>query len=174
MVFTDLSPQEYGKTLVAEFVELADTLRDMQTEFGMRPYKVRRVKVQWSRGRRGEGQPMILEAQNILPTPLAKDMSSLNEILQPFGLKETGGIVVSEMSGRYSEEFLKGLGEDGSEIPKDQEIFWEVEFPRPDGQASIKRRFSLSTVPFYDAENLQWTINLTKTADNRHRNGDIP
>ena len=58
--FTDLTPAAYAESLAPSFIPLADELRDMLTEFGLRPYRVRQIIVQWSSGTRGEGQPTVI------------------------------------------------------------------------------------------------------------------
>jgi len=144
----------------------------MFTQFGLRPYKVRLIRIQWSGGERGLGQSFVLNETPLLPTPKISDLSAINEIVHPIGLHEEGGIQLSEISGRYTEEDLMGIGSDGSDIPLDQEFFYEVEYPRPDGQPSVKRRFFPSSAPVYEAGRLQWNIRLERAHEDRLRNGD--
>lgn len=169
--FTDLSPSEYEQTLAADFIDLADELRDIKTEFGLRPYKLHRIRVQWSGGVRGKGQAVVMDELHILPTPKISDISQLSAIVTQIGLQEVGGLFVSEISGRFTEEDLRG-GDEGTPIPKDQEVYYEVEFPKRSG-TPMKRRFLLSGSPSFNAGRLQWTMKLDKAAQNRSYNGDV-
>jgi hypothetical protein len=172
--FTDLTSNQYEHTLAREFVPLADELRDMLTEFGLRPYKVRIIRIQWSGGERGIGQPSVVSELHLLPTPKVTDLSGLSEIVHSIGLHEVGGILLTEISGRFTEEALKGYDADETPIPPDQEFFYEIEFPRPDGQPSVRRRFFPSSPPEYKAGKLQWTVRLERAHEDRLRNGDAP
>lgn len=170
--FTEVTAQQLKNTLARRFVPLADSLRDLLTKFGLRTYKVSIIRVRWSGGARGVGVAEVIDQTVLLPTPKISDMSALTAILQPVGMDEVGGIELSEVSGRYTEEQLRGLGEDGAPIDDDVEVFYEVEFPRVDGGPSIKRRFINRSAPTYNAGGLQWSLRLEKAHEDRSREGD--
>jgi hypothetical protein len=170
--FTDPSSLQLNKTLARQLVPLADQLRDMLTQFGLRPYKVRIVRTQWSGGERGIGVPVVVKETDILPTPLLSDLTTLTEIVQPVGLDEIGMVTLSEVSGRFTEDDLMGRDSDGAPIPADQEFFYEVEFPRLDGLPGVRRRFFPRSAPQYDAGGLQWVVRMEKTHEDRDRAGD--
>jgi len=170
--FTDPTSIQLNQTLARQFIPLADQLRDMLTQFGLRPYKVRIVRVQWSGGERGIGTSTVVSELVLLPTPLISDLTTLTEIVQPVGLDEIGMVQLSEVSGRFTEDELMGRDSDGSPIPADQEFFYEAEFPRPDGKPGVRRRFFPRSAPQYDAGGLQWIVRLEKTHEDRGRGGD--
>lgn len=170
--FTDPTSLQLNKTLARRFIPLADKLRDMMTKFGLRPYKVRIMRVKWSGGVRGQGTPTIVQETHILPTPLISDLTSLQEIVQPVGLDEIGSIQLSEVSGTFTEDVLMGRGTDGAPIGEDDEVFYEIEFPRPDGLPSTRRRFFVTSAPHYSAGRLQWIVRLDKAHEDRDRDGD--
>jgi hypothetical protein len=170
--FTDPTSLQLNKTLARRFIPLADKLRDLMTKFGLRPYKVRIMRVKWSSGQRGVGVPSIVQEIHILPTPLISDLTSLQEIVHPVGLDEMGSIQLSEVSGTFTEDDLMGRGSDGESIPSDDEVFFEIEFPRPDGKASTRRRFYMTSPPHYHAGRLQWIIRLERAHEDRDRSGD--
>lgn len=170
--FTDPTSLQLNKTLARRFIPLADKLRDLMTKFGLRPYKVRVMRVKWSGGSRGVGQPSVVSELHILPTPLISDLTSLQEIVQPVGLDEVGSILLSEVSGTLTEDDLMGRGTDGESVGVDDEVFYEIEFPRPDGKASTRRRFYMTSPPHYFAGKLQWQIRLEKAHEDRDRSGD--
>lgn len=171
--FTEASASQLKGTLARRFVPLADSLRDMLTKFGLRPYVVRVVRIQWSGGRRGVGVPSVVSSESLLPTPKVMGLDGLTEFIQPVGMDEIGGIEVTRISGRYTEEQLRGFDPaTGDGIPKDTEFFYEVEYPQPGGAPPVKRRFYPSAAPTYYPGKLQWTVRLEKAHEDRSRNGD--
>ena len=171
--FTQVPPTGYGDTLAGSFIGLADDLRDMFTQFGLRPYTVRRIRVKWSGQRRGVGQPTVIFSEPILPTPKVTDISGLSELLHPIGLDEHGSIRLSEISGTYTEDDLRGLDSSGKGAAVDEEFFYEIEYARPDGLAGEKRRFFPSGAASYNAGKLQWTLMLEKSNEDRGRDGSV-
>jgi len=169
--FTEVTAQQIKKTLARKFVPLADNLRNLLTKFGLRTYKVSIIRIRWTGGRRGVGIAEVVLVTPLLPTPKVADLSSISEVVQAVGLQEDGGSEVSEISGRYTEEELRGQNPAGDDIPRDEEVFYEIEFPRLDGQPSIKRRFFIRSAPSYNAGSLQWSVSLTKTNEDRLRTG---
>jgi len=170
--FTDPTSLQLGKTLARRLVPLADKLRDMLTKFGLRPYKVKVVRVKWSGGARGAGAPVVVGDLHILPTPLISDLNSLSNIVEAVGLTEVGSLTLSEVSGRFSEDDLLGRDSEGNPVAPDEEFFYEVEFPRLDGKPSTRRRFYPRSPPQYHAGKLQWTVRLEKALEDRDRTGD--
>lgn len=169
--FTQFGPGEYARTLTADMVEVADDLRDLYTEFGQRPYRVRIIRTKAADGLRGHGPEVVTFEFEILPTPKLMDLDGIQEILQPIGLDEVGGVTVREISGRLTDEILRGLDEDGTGPGVNENVFYEVEFPRLDGRPSTKRRFQLRGAPFYDAEAIQWRVKLERAHADRDRQG---
>lgn len=169
--FTTVTTQQAKQTLARDFIGLADDLRDMLTQFGLRTYKVSTVRVQWSGGKRGRGTPVVISEEVILPTPKMSALDGLQELVQSVGLDEIGSLELSQISGRYSEEQLRGFTDAGQGIPQDQEFFYEIEFFPHEGP-SKKRRFFTKAAPTYFPGKLQWSIRLEKANDDRARNGD--
>jgi hypothetical protein len=114
----------------------------------------------------------VEQTADILPTPLVQDLSTLTEIVQPVGLDEVGSILVSEVSGRFTDEELRFAAPDGSPPGPDEEVFYEIEFPRPDGKPGDRRRFYLRAAPFYDSTSFTWRLRLEKAHEDRDRRGD--
>lgn len=169
--FTTVTTRQAKATLARDFVDLADDLRDMLTQFGLRTYKVSMIRLQWSGGRRGRGAPIIVSEEALLPTPKISSLDALTELVQPVGVDELGAIELTQISGRYTEEQLTGKGVDGSPIPPNEEFFYEIEF-FPQAGPSKKRRFQTKTAPNYFPGKLQWVLRLEKANDNRALNGD--
>lgn len=171
--FTTVTSLQAKNTLVRRFVGLADNLRDLLTRFGLRTYKVSLVTIEWTGGKRGKGTPVIVKGPTpILPTPKITAMDSLAEELQSVGLEEVGTIELSQISGTFTEEQLRGFSPEGDPIEPAQEFFYEVEFFPNNGLAQ-KRRFYLKGVPTYFPGRLQWQVRLEKDIQDRDRNGDV-
>lgn len=169
--FTTVTSQQAKQTLARDFIGLADDLRDMLTQFGLRTYAVRTVKIQWSGGKRGRGTAIVLAEETLLPTPKISALDGLQELVQSIGLDELGSVELSQISGRYTEEQLRGFTEAGDGIPGDQEFFYEIEFFPHEGP-SHKRRFFTKSAPAYHPGRLQWTVRLEKVNNDRARGGD--
>lgn len=171
--FTSLKTGEQKNTLAHKLIPVADRLRDLHTKFGGRTYKVKIIRTKWSGGRRGIGEEYVTSELIILPTPLVVDLSSLQEVLTPVGLNEVGSVQINEISGRFSEEQLRGLDSNGVEIPNDEQVYYEIEFPRiRDGKSPIRRRFIISQAPNYSPYSFQWRITLSKVDEDRNALGE--
>ena len=169
----ELTAAEFSKTLAAQFIPLADELRQMAVEFGLRPYTVHLVRIHWSGFERYEGTPTVTQDDPILPTPKISSLDALNEVLHVIGLDEHGSIQLSQISGTYTEESLRGMDSAGNPVGSNDEFFYEIMFPRPDGLPGERRRFTISGTPIYDSGRLQWTVRLEKSDQDRTRSGGV-
>lgn len=169
--FDDPTKMNIKSTLAQKLIPVADSIRNLNTRFGLRSYKLRIVRVRWSGGRRGMGYPVVDATMDILPTPLVQDLTTVTEILNPVGLDEAGMIGVSEISGRFTDAELRLAFDDGEPPGPDEEVFYEIEYPQPEDKDSIKRRFSLRGAPYYDAGQFQWRIRLEKANEDRSAAG---
>ena len=171
--FDDPTRMNLGGTLAQKLIPVADNVRNLFTRFGLRAYKVRVVRVRWSGKKRGQGVPHVERTLDILPTPLVEDLSALTEVLEPIGIDETGVVTVSEISGRFTDDQLRYLSDDGEPPGPDEEVFYEIEYPQPDGAGGdVKRRFTLRGAPNYSPGRFQWTIRLERAQEDRTRQGD--
>lgn len=168
--FTQLRGAAVNRTLIAQLIPCVDSVRDLYTKFGARPYTVTLVWTRWSDGARGEGIEEVVREEPLLPTPLV-ELGGVNREVEPVGLAEVGGVDVSEISARFTEDYLLGRCEDGSDIAPDESFYWEIALVRPDGLAT-RRRFYPTGVPELHPTKFQWTVKLTKTAEDRTRSGD--
>lgn len=172
--FTVLNTEgAFRRTLAQRLRPTADKLRDLLTRAGLRPYIVRLIWTQWSGGMRGYGGvEEIFKEEMLLPTPKVVNIESLDSTVQATGIEEFGIVEVTQISGRYTENFLRGLSEAGDEIADDQQFFWEIEYPNENGTfPGIKRRFSLASAPEYQPGKFGWKVKLDKAIENRSANG---
>lgn len=171
--FTQLRNTEC--TLGDDLIDVVDSVRDIATVLGTRPYVVSVLWTRWSGGDFGRGVEEIINKTPILPTPRVVSVDSLDREVLSIGTEESGDLSVFEVSGRYTEAFLNGapsaIGLNNN--TKGIQSFWEIEF-KERSDAPIKRRFTLKDVPAYDALKVQWTLTLKRALRNRSRNGDLP
>ncbi len=170
--FTNLINGEYNRTLARKLVPVADSLRDLLTKAGLRPYVLRLVWTEWTRGMRDEGTEEVVRMVQILPTPKVQAVETLEEVVRAVGTEEFGEILVTQISARYTENFLRGFGEDGSETPANQSFYYEIEFPNENGTfPGIKRRFTLQGAPALYPGRFGWELKLRKAIANRGLDG---
>jgi len=157
-------------SLGQKLVPVVDGARDIATKLGLRPYVVRLVWTRWSEGARGEGSEIVAKTEVLTPIPKSPDLSDLSTVVGAGGEEEQGSIRVNGISGRYSENFLKGCDEEGNPPADDVSFYWEVEFPLA-GSGKVVRRFSVRGVPVYLAGSLQWAVDLERVHAEGHGSG---
>lgn len=174
-----LRNDELDRTLAAKLIPIVDRIRQLNTRFGTRSYRVFLVHVQWSGLRRGAGTPQELSRVEILPTPACADLDSVSEVLRPQGRTEEGGLSVTEISGKYSEDDLRGLTPDLIDVTNPRtllpnvEFFWEVVEARSASPAPVRRRFTLGAAPSLSKDTIQWRVQLMRQDYDRSRTGAI-
>lgn len=166
--FTVLDASSVGRTLARDLAPTVDCLRDLYTSMGLRTYQVALIKTQWSGGERGVGQESVISEELILPTPKVAELTALGTTVEPTGSLESGNLLVTQISPRYTEEQLTGLGADGSALPDDMQFYWEVRFLGP-GAPPLRRRFGVGSVPSLSMSRFEWQVRLVKASDDRER-----
>lgn len=170
--FTKVTGDMLKKSLARRLIPTVDRLRDLRVGFGLRPYTVTLVVMRWQGGRRGIGPEVVVSEVEILPVPAITDLSSLRQVVTPVGLDEAGSLMISEISGSYTEEQLMGRAVDGTPPGPDESFFYEVLFPGT--QSGERRRFFPTTAPAYIAGNFMWQLSVEKQAGPRGHNGEVP
>lgn len=165
-----MSGAAYAGTLAAHLGPVVDCVRNFNTQFGLRPYRVQLIWTQWSGGERGAGVEDVLRCYPVTPTPLVMDMSQVRQSLRPVGSFEDGTVRVTEISTKFNEDMLVGKW-DGQDVPADQSFYWEIWYPRT-REESLRRRFMPTNVPMLFADKFQWIIDLRKVSEDRERNGE--
>ena len=173
MGFTKATGNTIRGSLVRRLIPTADKLRDLYTKFGLRAYSVRIIRTRWSGGSRGMGVESVSFTRLVEPTPKVSALDALTATVTGIGRMDEGTLYVTEISGTYTEEMLRGVDDDGTEPGADEDVYWEVEFVRPDGKEGERRRFVPSAVPAYDPGGLQWSVTLVRQQQSRARNGEV-
>lgn len=158
--------------LVHKLIGVADNVRNLATRFGARPYEVRLVHTRWSGGRRGSGVEEVVSEVVISPTPVVRGIAGMVEDLTAVGLQEGGeGVVVKQISPRYTREELLGQGPNGEPVGQDESFWWEVTYHHPSAPSALKRRFTAAGVPEYDPTGFAWSVGLVRHTKDRDRAG---
>lgn len=169
--FTVLQGTAIDQTVIASLTGAVDLIRDIKTQLGARPYTVALIWTRWSGGERGLGMEEVTRVVPVLPTPKVSDLTSVGTSVTPVGTEEEGGIRVTEISPRFTEDTLNGIDDDGTPVPQDQNFYWEIVFLRSDGPG-VRRRFTPKGTPSYNPLKFGWTVDLQKQYDDRARNTD--
>lgn len=221
---------QVAKSDVECLTEVADDLRSLYSEFGLRHRRVSLVWVGWTPDVDGDGvvstqpvirqgmspdeiieaiaevdldeevvgvgRPVLLAEIELLPTPLVGSLAGISKDMDAMGLTERGGLVVSQISMRYSEDFLMGVIDPfRSEDPNlpdalrpGIDFWWEIQENRPAGFISPgylgctdaihtrrqpRRRFHVSGTPEREPDRFQWSVELTRADGERGRDGEI-
>jgi hypothetical protein len=172
--FADLSAFDLTQTLARRLIPTADLMRDLNVRFGMRPYSVRVIRTRWTGVERGLGQEVITSELILLPTPRIVDLSTLAIIVQQVGADELGAIQLDEISGRFTEDQLNGNHDDGAPPDPDEQVYYEIQFPQPDGvnPQGVRRRFSPASAPHYTAGKFEWVLRLERARPDRDQAGN--
>lgn len=164
---------ELGQSFGRALIPVADVCRDIAVQLGLRPYEVHIVRTKWTVDTRGAGSEIVIADIPLLPVPKVTSLDGLAEIVNPIGVDELGSVRVSEISGRYSEQFLRGLDAQGNSPARDEQFYWEILFPqlgRVDDYG-YRRRFTMAAAPNYEPDNVQWTVVLQRARGDRNPDG---
>lgn len=154
-------------SLVEELGEVADELRQVRVDFGANPYTVHAVRIRWSGGERGRGEPTVVADVPLLPTPELRSISAWERSLDSAGSVERGDSVLIGVSPRYTEDELSSYLATGADA---EEAFIEVRIDQRDGTTK-RRRFVLAAPPERRPTKFDWRIKLRKQDGDRLRNG---
>lgn len=169
--FNLASPQLLQNSLARKLIPVADSLRQLKTDLGARPYRVRVVRTHWTGGQRGKGVEVESHVLELVPTPLVVDLNALQEMLSEVGTVEVGQVTISEISGRYTEDHLLGVDASGNAVSPSDSLYYELEIYRLDGQNGQRKRFQLASTPHYNATAFMWTVQLDASIVRRQRDG---
>lgn len=152
-------------TLAEELGEVADDLRQLYTDEGLRPYRVFVVVVTWSGGEPDRGEARVESEREFLPTPLL-DLRPLRKRNRSGGTVERGQCRLTQVSPTMTEDEIQGL----FHVKRGSQVFVEVRHDERDGNAK-RRRFWVDGAPWRDAEGFQWVVPLAAQQGARSRSG---
>jgi hypothetical protein len=184
-----LPPGAAARTLTQRLSPLADRLRQIGTNFGIRPYRVFLTWTKFGGSARGEGDEMIVQRAEILPTPKVSSLDSVSFSMFHAGTVPVGSIKLTEISNvAWTEDLLRGLDPVAIPplaamvpanqpppldvgIPQPYDFFYEVvEDDRSGSEENVRFRFRLLNKPFRLPGQVMWSVMLQKVSEDRRRN----
>lgn len=160
------------RSFVESCGELVDEMRQLYTDYGLRPYRVFAVVVRWTGGASGAGTAAVVGEAEFLPTPKLVDTRSVRTQAQSGGAINQGKVELLQLSPRYTEDEIRLLTFCGMSLPKGHDGFIEVRLDDRDGNAE-RRRFVAKAAPYRDAKGLQWKVELSSQQGDRSRDGRL-
>jgi hypothetical protein len=162
----NLSEIEYGASgsLVESLGSVADDLRQIGVDFGMRPHRVHAVRIKWTGGEIGRGEPVTVFDEPLLPNP--KVLFNVKRASTSGGGVERGSAKLFEVSPRYTEDQIKRYFSLDLEQP--EEGFIEIFIDDRDGTTE-RKRYVVSEPPKRRPEEFDWEVSLRKQDANRQR-----
>lgn len=152
-------------SLVEELGEVADDLRQLATDFGLRPYTVHIVRTSWTGGEIGRGQADVSLDLPLLPTPKLS-MTGVSRESREAGVLERGDARLEGVSPRYTEDELAGY----FSATDAEEAFIEIRIDERDGTTK-RRRFTLARPPVRRPDRFDWLLVLKRADGDRLRSG---
>lgn len=160
-----------GRSLVESLGGVVDSLRQLATDFGLRPYRIFSVVVKWTGGSSGRGDAVVVSERELLPTPKLVDTASLEGEATPGGYLNRGSVRLVQVSPRYTEDDARALFH-VQPLPTDMDGFIEMRIDARDGSTE-RRRFTVKSVPFRNAGRFEWVVPLTSQQGDRSRSGEV-
>lgn len=151
-----------GWSLVDGFGSMADDLRQVAVDMGLRPYRVWVVAVEWSGEAPGKGTARVVQDFELLPTPIV-DLRGLRSDFKAGGKAERGSAKIQEISPRYSEAEISGL----FHVKRGREVFIEIAHDSRDPEPQARRRFGIRGVPYRNTDNFCWDVGLEREVGDR-------
>lgn len=158
-----------ARSLVEQLGSVADDLRQLNTDFGLRPYRMFSVLYRWTGGEIGRGEPEVASTEEFLPTPNVV-MGGVRKEPREGGTVERGDVRVTQLSPRYTEDQIRTLFH-CRPLAVGFEGFLEIAVDERDG-STPRRRYVVVGVPSRDAGAFQWTASLVRQDAARLRDGE--
>ena len=168
---TIIADSKVDQLLIPSLTCVVDQLRDIEVQLGARTLRVSLVWTQWSGGERGLGVEETVREEVLTPYPKVAPFTDHRADLQAIGTEELGQLMVTDISARYTEDFLQGHGEAGEDIQADQSFYWEIRTTQVAG-SGMRRRYVPNSPPSYDPLKFGWAIKLLRASEDRTRDGD--
>lgn len=157
-------------SLVEELGEVADDMRQIYTDLGVRPYRVWSVVVRWTGGAVGKGEQEIVSDVELLPTPMFG--MRLTKEVKAGGTVENGKPELTQISPRFTEDDVNAIFH-RQPLPQGTEGFIEIRMDARDGNSKI-RRFTVYSAPERRASKFDWRVQLVSAYPDPNRNGRLP
>jgi hypothetical protein len=173
-----LKPGEARRTLANRLgTRLVPRLWQLNTRFGLRPYRAFLVWTRWTGEERGDGDECILRRMELIPTP-KMDLSGIAYTGSHVGRVPNGNVNMSEISLDYNADFLRGMwkpcGEAEEVLPEPNDFYYEVVEDDRNENCNQRQKFRIAAFPFLDAEAFMWRVQLERMSEDNERSGRSP
>lgn len=155
-----------GCSLAASLAPVADDMRQLLVDFGMRHYEVFSIVVRWSGGERHRGEASVISELPFLPVPKVKNVGLVNRELRPAGTVNRGDVALEGLSPRYTQDDILLLFP--RELRAGEEHFIEIRMDARDKNAE-RQRYTFIGRP--ERRAFDWTVRLTAQDEARTRGG---
>jgi hypothetical protein len=172
-----LTSQQAKSSLANRLGPRVDRLRQIATNFGLRPYRVYLVWAKYSGEERGEGYSDEQARIELLPTPKVMDLNSV--AFSPFsgGVLPVGSVRIEKVSVTYTQDTLKGLQlPEGHEnvVPQPWEFYYEIVEDGRGDPNPLRAKYRLAAAPFRRPGKVDWSIVLERISEDNNRDGLSP
>lgn len=143
-------------------------------KLGFRPYQVFLVWTKWTGDERGDGYERVICRTPLLPIPEVLDLTAVAKQTGGAGRYRAGSVRLNGISMSYTQELLEGKvvpEKREDEVPEPYEFFYEIVEDGRHGPQPLRGRFVLTSTPFLDVANQQWTLTLDKQSGDMGRDG---
>jgi hypothetical protein len=192
-----LSARQARSTLAHRLGHVADRLRQIATDKGVRPYRTFLVWVRWSGRERGEGVEHEIGRVELLPAPKVENLDNVAYRFFSGGILPAGSIRVSRISVYYTADQLTGLAVPNAQflehnepphrssalalprkpsdrqLPEPLEFYWEV---AEDGRGDAppeRTKYRLAATPYRNAAAIAWEVLLERVSVDENRDGTL-
>jgi hypothetical protein len=154
-------------SLAEELAEVVNDVRSMETELGVRPYRVFSVRVHWSGGERGRGDVTEVLTREFLPRP--KVSFRTRREFTSAGIVERGTVELASVNPQLTADEVADLFHQ-TPLGKAEEAYIEIVMDGRDGP-SQRRRFVAAEPPVRHA--FEWRVSLRQQDGARDRAGRV-
>jgi len=169
-----LSAAEAKRSLIARFGGRVDRLRQIATNFGLRPYRCFLVWDRYTGGDVGVGDRVHDIRIELLPTPVVKSLDGTLLQMTSAGMVPEGSVRLEKISPSYTYDQLRGLWrpqKHEDHIPENVPFYYEVVEDGRGDPTPVRHRFRLHGVPARRAGKLDWTVTLLRVSGDNDRDG---
>lgn len=166
------TPPDFGtlpgcSTLADEMAQLRAEVNGINTELGLRPYRVFSVRLHWTGGEPARGTVSRTQVREYLPRP--KVSFRTRREFTAMGWIERGVVIVTEISAQLSPEQVADLFAGDGPLGASEEGFIEISMDNRYGGAPERRRFVLAEPP--ERRDFDWRLTLRQQAAQRAPSG---
>jgi len=148
---------------ICDLASLVDDARQLESDLGLRPYRIFSVYEWWPSGQRGRGDSCCKETE-WLPTPML-DFRSLRKRYGAAGSVDSGDVVLRKVSATMTEAQITNL----CSCNQTQDPTASVIIEARQDNSCVRRTFLVNGPPYLDAGRFEWIIPLKRAAAIRTR-----